>query len=152
MKRLGIFIAVFLILLAQSLQGEGLIALKSYAPDARYYFYTGAPSGLDCTENITNGSGVIVSCDIRDAMRVRRSLKSIDGESVTFKGTDIGAVIAYLSARVEYTETVENILIYYCYSPLLSKGVDLSGKKVNMQIAYSNGLVSVGTPLLLGGY
>ena len=51
--------------------------------------------------------------------------------------------------KVEYLEEVES---YYLFSREFGKSVTVSGRQVNLHIAVSGKRVSVGSPIIFGGY
>ncbi|MDR3317867.1 MAG: hypothetical protein LBS99_00325 [Clostridiales bacterium] len=143
-----------MIFLATGIRGNGLDALEGCAPDMRYSFYISGAAEVSGASSVSNGAGTIVSCDIKDAARVRQRLKTVDGESVTFGGSasDLNIIVKKFSADIIRREDIGGILIYYCFSPALGNGLNLDGAEINMQLAYSNGRVTAGTPLILGSY
>lgn len=58
-----------------------------------------------------------------------------------------------LQLRIVRIERIEGgLTVFYAFSPMIAQFVRLFGTRVNVQIAVSDGVVRVGSPLLLGGY
>ncbi len=56
------------------------------------------------------------------------------------------------AAQVCFTECVNEILSYYCYSAKLGEGIVLNGVAVNLHVAIQGGRAVVGTPIIFGGF
>ena len=61
-------------------------------------------------------------------------------------------VINTLKCKIIKTEQIEDITIYYCYSPFLLKSVYLFNNDVNIMIAQTSSKVVVGSPLIKGSF
>lgn len=82
------------------------------------------------------------------------SLNGTEGESVTFYGTKeaFEAEILRLGVTVTERQSLGGIEIVYGYTEKLRGGVNVDGKRVNIELAYRGGTITVGTPVILGSY
>ena len=106
---------------------------------------------MDC---IDIGSGKIVQCNVTDLNSALARCKDVDGFSISFDGTDedIERIVTQFNLKVTSTLNLDGLHIVCGNSARLTGGVTLDGKKVNLQIAYKDGTVTVGSPLILGSY
>ena len=100
------------------------------------------------------GGGKILTVPGGEAKKTKYTLKNISGESVTFSGgeEDIEEVLKDFDAEVVAVEYVGEIVCCYAYSKKLDKEIEVGGDIINLQIAYSNDNLTVGTPIIFGGY
>ena len=92
---------------------------------------------------------------IRDLTRVR-------GESVRFVleenvgGAQGKAMAEEIAKRYEATilfmEEACGTVSYYGYTPRFSDGVWVNGRKINLHIAFGNGVGAVGSPIIFDGF
>lgn len=153
MKR---FFAVFFVTFA-------LIGVLLYAMPRNFGDYVGrlALSGkvnIYCKETTLQGFDVgfcqIVQCDASDLAKTLDSCSGVDGISVSFDGAqkDVQRIVTLLNVEALTEYQLGDVIVFCGFSNKLSGGVTLEGKRVNVQIAYSNGTVTVGSPLILGSY
>ena len=166
MKKFGLLLGSFLILLGLTFWDNGLTDIYGRFGGARICFYVTADESLDLSGFsqdvliIKNGAGIIIDAPGERAAKLRRGFTDIKGESVSFNGnyTDALEIIRFYRVRIVNKEslTLDNegnsITIIYGFSKMLTKSVNIDGEKVNMQIAVNGatGKVVVGTPLILG--
>lgn len=76
------------------------------------------------------------------------------GESVELCGgaETVEYIIEKYNAEVIFIEKVEDITVYYCYSPHFTVCERIGGKNINLQIAANREKVTVGCPVIYGGY
>jgi len=67
-------------------------------------------------------------------------------------GIDVTDAIKKMRARVLFKEEIEEVEIYYCYSPHLKKSVLLKGRVVNLMIAKRQNDLVLGSPIIKGWY
>lgn len=78
-------------------------------------------------------------------------------------GNNFDAIQFYLSGEIDKflskmkfeqisTSRIENIDIYYGYTPYYQDCIFVDGKKVNMQVAVVDGSIIAGFPMILTGY
>ena len=103
---------------------------------------------------IDMGSGKIVQCGVADLKSCLAQCKDIDGFSVSFSGTeqDVTRIKQLFKLKVTSTLNIDGLQIVCGNSAKLTGGVNLDGQTVNLQIAYKDGTVTVGSPLILGSY
>lgn len=108
-------------------------------------------SDMDC---IDVGSGKIVQCSVADFNNVLAHCKDVDGFSASFNGTvqDVMQIVKQFDLKVTSTLDLDGLLVVCGNSKKLTGGVTLDGQRVNLQIAYKDGTVTVGSPLILGEY
>lgn len=100
------------------------------------------------------GCGKVVECSVADFNNVVVSCRDIDGLSVTFQGSqqDVERIAELFNLKVTSTLDIDGLLVVCGNSAKLKGGVTLDGETVNLQIAYKDGAVTVGSPLILGSY
>ena len=105
-------------------------------------------------ESIDMGNGKIVRCSVANFDRVLARCSGVDGFSVCFEGTakDVDRVSRLFDLKVTSTLNLDGLQIVCGNSAKLKGGVNLDGDMVNMQIAFKDGVVTVGSPLILGDY
>jgi len=105
---------------------------------------------------INNGGlGTVIRCNVKNSIKVKRKLNSIVGESISFFANRKKAIsfISIYKAKLVKTEQIQdNIYIMYAYTNKFPYCILLDNKKINLQIVYSNGVVTLGTPVILGDY
>lgn len=122
------------------------------------YADKGAIVNIYCRQASCNaldlGLGYQVACSVSDFPSTLAYCSDVDGFSVSFKGNsnDVSAIMRRLQAKQVSCQQLGDLYVVCCYSPRLQGGVTLDNKQVNMQIAYCNGAVTVGYPLILGSY
>ena len=105
-------------------------------------------------DGVDMGSGKIVQCDIANFRSIVADCSGVDGFSVRFEGTarDVDRIARLLDINVVSTLDIDGLQIVCGNSSRLTGGVVLDGARVNVQIAYKDGTVTVGSPLILGDY
>lgn len=87
-----------------------------------------------------------------------RDFSRIKGECVRFSlnGEEGGNVLQELleeyGATVLFSEEVDGVTSYYCYTAKWDNGLELSGQQVNLHVAFSDETCAVGTPIIFGGF
>lgn len=127
--------------------------LNKYIPssaNATCYVYCKETSA----QAVDVGFGRIVKCSPSELNSVIRECTGVDGVSISFKASkeqfyDIAKKCGFAFCKEEQFAE----LITICgYSPKFSGGVFMDGNKINLQIAYSDGTVHIGSPLILGSF
>ena len=105
-------------------------------------------------ESVNMGLGYKVTCDAANFREVAARCGNIDGVCVSFAGSDEDVARICRFFRLQATHTFEQDgLQVVCGKSRKIKGGVLSGRNVvNLQIAYKDGIVHVGSPLILGDY
>lgn len=96
----------------------------------------------------------IVQCSADQLSRVLMDCNDVDGVSVSFEGTqtDVERVTALLDTTTIERYELGDVTVICGFSDKLKGCVVLDGKRVNVQISYCRGTVTVGSPLILGSY
>lgn len=129
--------------------------LANIYSDATYCFYLdNRDFSVNDFETIVMGDGAIIRCETDRISDVKNRLHGIKGESMSFAGghDDILNIINRLRVNVVISENVDGIYSVYGYTRSIENFVTVNGKRVNIQIAFTGGLLTVGTPLILGSY
>ena len=126
------------------------VYIKDISADATVSIYcreTGV-NGIDI------GSGKIVQCSVTELSKTLARCKDVDGFSVCFEGTsyDVDRILQLFEIDVTSTYDICGLQIVCGNSSKLKGGVVLDGVTVNLQIAFKDGTVTVGSPLILGSY
>ena len=118
-----------------------------------YTFYTLEKTD-DSLSYTKNGDAFIVSCDANKAVQVKQKLGKILGESVHFNGDKIAGLnfISKFNYTSILTEDVNGIFTLYAYSPKIENYVYINNKKVNIELAVNKGVVTIGSPIIVGSY
>lgn len=105
-------------------------------------------------DSIDMGSGRIVSCDANDFLETLAKCDGVDGVSVSFSGTDddVQRLISFFRLDTLSSNLLDDLTVICGHSAKIQGGVWIDGQLVNLQIAYRNGTVTVGSPLILGSY
>lgn len=64
---------------------------------------------------------------------------------------DLKSFLDDFDAKVIFTESIDEGVSYYAYSPKIKERVNLNGKTINLQIFIGNS-VTVGAPLIYGSF
>ncbi|MBQ4049550.1 MAG: hypothetical protein IJD07_02740 [Clostridia bacterium] len=67
-------------------------------------------------------------------------------------GVTLTEALSRMSARAVMIESLDDMQIYYCYSPYIKHSVLLKGKTVNLMIAVRDSDMIIGSPLIKGCY
>lgn len=71
-----------------------------------------------------------------------------------FLGTEVDCMQALknMNAVIKFTENIDGLKIIYAYTADIFKYKTVNGNRVNIMIAYKNGHIAIGSPLLKGSY
>ena len=64
--------------------------------------------------------------------------------------TEALAILSRQNVKIVFTEVVEGILFYYCYTPDIIKYEKVQGQKVNLCIAIKSDGAVIGSPIIKG--
>jgi hypothetical protein len=118
-----------------------------------YIFYTDSkPEGYDNV--IKNGEIYMVTVNSNEAEKTYKTLKDVNAISVRFNGSKekINFYLETLSAEEIKNQTIDDIYIVYGYTSKIKESVDVNGQTINVQIAIHRGVVTIGSPLIIGSY
>ncbi len=162
MKKFVLFLSCVFIIAGGALGGIDFTAVGADDPASVHTFYISNANSLprldyqDSKIKVTiNGYWAHLSCPGEIAGDIKPKLKDISGESVTFRASlnKVAAIIEKYQVTDFETQYGSNFYTVYGYSPKLNEyAVNLDGNTINIQIAYRDGVVTVGTPVILGSY
>ena len=153
MKRFFVVLALTLVIaggLTYSMPRDFDSYIAEIAPNGTVSVYC-RQSQLD---GIDMGNGRIVQGKVDELPTMLKQCQQVDGVSVSFSGSasDVSRISDLLKITVTNSYTLDGIEIVCGLSLKVNGGVTLDGKTVNVQIAYKDGVVTVGSPLILGSY
>lgn len=122
--------------------------------EATYYLY--CKSNFDDSATvIANGGGKIIVCRSINEL-VRACFKSTSSQGVSFtvsgKLATVEQLLDRMHAQVVFSESFDGLSCVYAYSPDIGYGITVDGRYINLQIAERDGKITVGSPIILGGY
>lgn len=154
MKRIFAFLLIMLIFIFVSFNNDKFLELCSYYNSASLSIfcenYTDTPN-TNFTA-IKNGDSYIIQTKASQAGNVLKNLMNCSGFLLTFNGTkeDVNNLLKQI--KIVKTENYSDIQIFYCYICGLVYSTIIDNKKVNLQIAINNNIITIGSPLILGSY
>ena len=107
----------------------------------RYTFYVGNTS-KNCQ---------VVSCTADQAALTRLTLHGVCGESATFSNLDIDDFLKSVHGEIMFEEKMSDSVNYYCKADL-PYSVDVKNCTINLHICVREDGVTVGSPIIFGGY
>lgn len=140
-----------------------VVGIMLYKMPKKYYkLISFCPESSQCSiycrqtklPSINVGYGKIVSCTVGQLNSVRGQCNQIEGFSATFLGTmqDVDGLVDMLNLQVNSLYSVCDRIILCGYSDRICGGIVVDNSITNIQIAYHNGIITVGAPLILGEY
>lgn len=100
---------------------------------------------------VRNGNGCIVTTTCCNVDDVINNCVSVDGVSISFDGSY--GCFERIAETFGCTVTqIDGVAVGTGYCGRIIGGVTIDGKAVNVQVAYNNGTISIGSPLILGSY
>jgi len=128
MKRFVLLLGIIMLFAGLKLRDRGVLRVTDEG-----VFYTQVESQLKNVDiPIFNNSDVYQRFDVQ--------------------GVSVQEAILKMRARIIYTQDLQDMKIYYCYSPLIKKSVTLKGKTINLMIADRSQDLVIGSPLIKGSY
>ena len=105
-------------------------------------------------DGVDMGGGYKVTCDAKSFATTSAQCNGIDGVSVSFVGSfgDAQEIAKFFRLKVSSTFEQDGLFVVCGRSDRISGGVVDGNKVVNLQIAYKDGMVHLGSPLILGDY
>lgn len=100
------------------------------------------------------GNAYKVQCASAEFAQTVAHCHDVDGVSVTFDGCydDVANIIRFFNLQLTSRYEQDGLLVLCGNSAKIAGGALLDNEIVNLQIAYKDGVVHVGSPLLLGDY
>ena len=105
-------------------------------------------------EGVDIGGGYKVECNAESFFDTAAQCGGIDGVSVSFAGSleDVKQLCDFFRLQVSSVYEQNGLYVVCGKSPKIRNGVFDGKKLVNLQIAYRDGTVHLGSPLILGDY
>ena len=107
-------------------------------------------------DGIDMGGGCVykVQCTAANFFATAAQCHNIDGVSVSFDGSfeDVTALLQFFRLQVSSEFEQDGLYVVCGRSGKIQNGVFDGSQVVNLQIAYRNGVVHIGSPLILGDY
>ncbi|MCH5160175.1 MAG: hypothetical protein J1F66_04965 [Clostridiales bacterium] len=105
-------------------------------------------------DGIDMGGGYKVTCEVAAFSDTVSKCSGIDGVSVSFTGAyeDVVELCNFFRLQVSSVYEQDGLYVVCGRSSKITKGVLDGGDVVNLQIAYKDGTVHIGSPLILGDY
>ena len=143
----AVIFGVMLYFIPQSMQTD-VFSYSQYNPEITVYCRKTSCQAVD------TGLGYLTTCSLADFKSTVACCRYVDGVSVAFAGSlyDVTAQAARLRAKEVSRQQLDDLTVICYYSPLIRERAVIDNKTVNVQIAYRNGTVTVGYPLILGSY
>lgn len=108
------------------------------------------------SEVLNIGNGFIVRTKPENASYVKSKVSNILGESIKFSTTfaKIENIIKLYDVEILKEEKIGDIYTLYGYSKSqdFNKSIKIDEENVNIQIAFNQGVLVMGTPIILGDY
>ena len=124
--------------------------LGEFSADATVTIYC-RQTDLDAVDM---GVGFKVECDASSFSDTVKQCRDVDGMSVSFAGSydEFKRLIKFFRLQVSSEFEEDGLYVVCGKSFKIKNGVTDGGKVVNLQMAYRDGLIHVGSPLILGDY
>ncbi len=105
-------------------------------------------------DGVDVGYGKIVKCSAENLENTLLKCAGIDGISAKFKknGEWVENLLAKLKFCAKDVRECGGTTVVCGYSPLIKGGIVVDGVKINLQVAYGQGAVVMGYPLIMEGY
>jgi len=129
--------------------------LKQYQDAKICYYVSYSPNTIPTNFTfIANGSGGIISCDLDKFKTTSITNFDYDGLSITFNGdvNDFNNLVDNLKITIIKKENVENIAIIYGLSNYFCMYTCINNIYINVEIAFNKGIITIGSPIILGSY
>lgn len=123
--------------------------------NAEYLYYIPYFTQLDNSTSISYGCGTEITCTYDFKNQIKSNLHSIQAVSVVIKDCSLDEVDLYLRklvAKKILSQQIEDIYCVYAYSPFITGAVIIDSNKINIQLAYRNGQLIIGSPVIVGSY
>lgn len=101
---------------------------------------------------IGSASSVATVYESASALPAELIFIGVRGESAYMPGGDRAALEKQYSAELLFEERAGDTVNYYYYSPSFHSFIYINGFAVNMHIAVRGNDLSIGTPIIFGGY
>ncbi len=100
------------------------------------------------------GFGYLVCCSYQTLLTTLELCGNVDGVTLRFFATerDLQSICDLLQLKVYSCQYFCDVMVICGYSQKVSGGIFVDNKKTNVQIAFYDGVLTIGSPLILGSY
>lgn len=156
--KIYIFILVLGVFFVFQFYQKNFIDLDFIADNAEYNIitYKDSVADLNGVEFIENGETVILKSTKSEGQKLKSKVQKIIGESFCFRGDF--ETFKHIVDRFNFNKIKEDffgeIVCLYGFSNLFNSKeyIEINNTKYNTQIAFSNGVITVGYPIIVGSY
>ena len=125
--------------------------------DAEYSVYClNVVNDLEDAQIIENGNSFVVKTNINNAQKIKSKVSFVMGESVKFKSHyfAVDKLIEYFDIKNIKAEEINGVksVIGFSNKENLQNSIDIDGNLINIQIVFSCGTITIGSPVILGDY
>ena len=122
-----------------------------------YSFYVSGQVFNESNYYVVNNAGLgsIVKTNAINSNKLKHKLDGIIGESISFDGSikQVFSLLRFYKATIAKTEHIDStIYSVYASSNYFKNSIVIDNKRVNLQICYNAGKITIGTPIILGDY
>lgn len=120
----------------------------------RVYISSSQEFEMDNVNKIKNGNITILESSNINREKIMKYVDCYFGESLTIMSGvhSINEVFSFLSFKNLQIEQIDNITCYIGYCKGFSKFIMYENKRINIQIAVRDNMITVGFPIILGSY
>ena len=105
---------------------------------------------------VDNGNSYIVKSSINNAKSIKENSYSVLGESIKFKSNllAIDKILSAYNIKVKIKENINDILIIYGETDNnnFSNSILVDDNVINVQLAFKDNILTIGSPIILGDY
>ncbi len=115
-------------------------------------YYSKNKLELNDAKIIKNGNSYLIETKLNAKQNINE--QDIDGQSLCFDASlsDYNMLVKKIINKKIFEEDVGEIKTCYGYNKKLTKSVNIDNNIVNIQIAYNNGKITIGNPVILGSF
>lgn len=157
MKRLLLVSVVFILIMLPNTSAPAFLLLAQHKPSAQYSFFVAGQVDFSghCYVIDNAGLGSIVNTTAGKVNKIKHKLENVVGESMTFDAQikEVFCLLRFYRAKIVKTEQIDaGFYSVYANSNYFKNAILIDNKKVNLQICYNKGKITIGTPIILGDY
>ncbi|PKK96075.1 MAG: hypothetical protein CVV59_00430 [Tenericutes bacterium HGW-Tenericutes-4] len=157
MKKLLCLSFVFLLITNLPYKTPIFNALSKIKPFATYSFYVQDNIEPNSSYYVIDNAGLgsVIRCGAQKSSLVKKKLINIVGESIRFEGSleTMMSILSLYDAKTVKTEWIEDrIYNVYAKARVFSNSIFIENESINLQICYNDGVITVGSPIILGDY
>ena len=151
MKRMFAFIALIACIFVFSLFGN--FDLLGHEKIYKVCIVTNSQiANADCEDVIKSGNQFYYTGSKDEIKNIYRNLHKVDGIILYFQNSNVKELIDFYKIESYQSGDVDNLSMYYGYSPYYKDYNIINNKKINVQIAIGVQEIIVGFPAILTGF